>query len=98
MIEILQVQLRVQNVQALQTLNVEARALQRTLQQQLKELMINTTQDGEVFSTNANGDSASIASTTATPSNSSKGGSSAVTAPLPPFRASLLVCDVAPSV
>jgi len=93
------VQLRVQNVQALQTLNVEARALQRTLQQQLKELMINTTQDGEVFSTNANGDTAtSNASTSAMPSNSGKGGSGAATAPLPPFRASLLVCHVVFSV
>ena len=83
-----------QNVQALQTLNVEARALQRTLQQQLKELMINTTQDGEVFSTNANGGSNSTCNAypIPAPSTSGKGGAGAAT--LPPFRASLLVREL----
>ena len=85
-----------QNVQALQTLNVEARALQRTLQQQLKELMISTTQDGEVFSTNAhaNGGGLPIPIPAPVPSTSGKGGAGGATAPLPPFRASLLVSEL----
>jgi hypothetical protein len=79
----------VQNVQTLQSLNGETKALQRKLQQQLKELMLLTLADGEFFASNA-----ATPLPPAPPSSSSSSGggsgsgSSAV--PLPPFRASLL--------
>ena len=84
-----QVQLRVQNVQTLQSLNGETKALQRKLQQQLKELMLLTLADGELFppSPNAAAPVQPPAPPVSTPSSSSGPGSAL---PLPPFRASLL--------
>lgn len=65
---IFQVQLRVQNVQTLQTLNGETKTLQRNLQLQLKELMALTLQDGEIFPPTF--------SSTSTPTSSSSSSSS----------------------
>jgi hypothetical protein len=78
--------LRVQNVQTLQSLNGETKALQRKLQQQLKELMLLTLADGEFFASNA---AATAPLPPAPPSSSSSSGGVGVV-PLPPFRASLL--------
>ena len=76
-------QLRVQNVQALQTLNSETKTLQRKLQQQLRELLTLTTQEGELFSSVKDKDNDSDPSNHGTSSNSSGNHVS-------PFRASLL--------
>jgi hypothetical protein len=77
----------VQNVQTLQSLNGETKALQRKLQQQLKELMLLTLADGEFFASNA---AVTAPLPPAPPSSSSSSGGGVGVAPLPPFRASLL--------
>jgi hypothetical protein len=77
----------VQNVQTLQSLNGETKALQRKLQQQLKELMLLTLADGEFFASNA---AATAPLPPAPPSSSSSSGGGVGAVPLPPFRASLL--------
>lgn len=78
-------------MQTLQSLNGETKALQRKLQQQLKELMLLTLADGEFFASNA---ATPLPPAPPSSSSSSGGGSGSVcgsgAVPLPPFRASLL--------